>query len=322
MAQSVSQVLITEVVLRDGLQDEPLTVPTHEKVRLARGLIDAGVPSLEVGSFVSARRVPQMADTAAVVSELGPDTSATLHALVFTERGAQQAIAAGTRSVRLIVSASDGHSHANAGVGTWDALDRLERCAELLRPAGVAIEACIATAFVCPFDGDTDPDRVAAIAARLDRLGARVVHLADTIGAANPSQLHATIYSVRHRIPDLPLGLHLHNTYGMAAANAWEGLRMGVRRYDAALGGIGGCPFAPGASGNIATDDLVNLCHREGIATGIDVDKLTELRDQVRVMVGHPLPSALAAVPAAPAQLACAARTSSNVAANGPAVCR
>lgn len=303
MPEPVSQVLITEVVLRDGLQDEPLTVPTHEKLRLARGLIDAGLRSLEVGSFVSARRVPHMADTPTVVRALGPDTAATLHALVFTERGARQAIDAGTRSVRLIVSASDGHSTANAGVGTWAALDRLARCAQVLGSAGVAMEACIATAFVCPFDGDTDPHRVAELADRLVRIGVRVVHLADTIGAANPSQLRAAISEVRHRVPDVPLGLHLHNTYGMAAANAWEGLRLGVRRYDAALGGIGGCPFAPGASGNIATDDLVNLCHREGIATGIDVAKLTELREQVRVMVGHPLPSALASVPAAPAEL-------------------
>lgn len=303
MPEPVSQVLITEVVLRDGLQDEPRTVPTHEKVRLAKGLIDAGLRSMEVGSFVSARRVPQLADTAAVVAELGPVTAATLHTLVFTEHGARQAIAAGARSVRLVVSASDGHSRANAGVGTHDALDRLAGCADLLVPAGVAIDACVATAFVCPFDGDTDPHRVAAVADRLVRIGARVVHLADTIGAANPSQLRTTISAVRQRVPHVPLGLHLHNTYGMAAANAWEGLRMGIRRYDAALGGIGGCPFAPGASGNIATDDLVNLCHREGIATGIDVAKLTELRDQVRVTVGHPLPSALAAVQAAPAAL-------------------
>ena len=303
MTDPVTQVLITEVVLRDGLQDEPLTVPTHEKVRLARGLIDAGARSLEVGSFVSARRVPQLADTGEVLGQLGPGTPATLHTLVFTGRGARRAIDAGARSVRLIVSASDGHSRANAGVGTEAAMDRLAGCADVLAEAGVAIEACVATAFVCPFDGDTDPRRVAGIAARLAGFGARVVHLADTIGAAHPSQVRTAVTAVRDRVPDMPLGLHLHNTYGMASANAWEGLRLGIRRYDASLGGIGGCPFAPGASGNLATDDLVNLCHREGIATGIDVAKLAELRDQVRVAVGHPLHSALSAVPAVPAAL-------------------
>ncbi|HEX3791641.1 MAG TPA: hydroxymethylglutaryl-CoA lyase [Pseudonocardiaceae bacterium] len=303
MTAPVEQVLITEVVLRDGLQDEPLTVPTHEKVRLARGLVDAGLQSLEVGSFVSARRVPQLADTGQLLGELGPSTGAALHTLVFTERGARQAIEAGARSVRLIVSASEGHSKANSGVGTSAAVDRLLACAELLGPAGVAVEACIATAFVCPFDGDTDPAVVAGIAERLVGLGARVVHLADTIGAANPSQLHDTVSAVRDRIPDTALGLHLHNTYGMASANAWAALRLGIRRYDASLGGIGGCPFAPGASGNLATDDLVNLFHREGIATGIDVRKLAVLRDQVAVAVGHPLASALASVPAVPAAL-------------------
>ncbi|WP_372664713.1 hydroxymethylglutaryl-CoA lyase [Amycolatopsis kentuckyensis] len=298
----MTEVLLTEVVLRDGLQDEPITVPTHEKVRLARGLVDAGVRSLEVGSFVSARRVPQMADTGEVLKTL-PDTPAVLHTLVFTERGARQAIDAGARSVRLVVSASDGHSAANAGVPTDAALDRLEGCASLLAEAGVAIEASVAAAFVCPFDGDTDPDRTADVAARLGRLGARVVHLADTIGAARPGQLRATVAAVRDELPDVPLGLHLHNTYGRAAANAWEGLSLGIRRFDSALGGLGGCPFAPGASGNVATDDLVDFFHREGIATGIDVAKLAELRDQVGLAVGHRLDSALSAIPAVPAAL-------------------
>jgi hydroxymethylglutaryl-CoA lyase len=299
----MTDVLITEVVLRDGLQDEPVTVPAHEKVRLARGLIDAGERSLEVGSFVSARRVPQLADTGEVLRTLLPDVPATLHTLVFTERGARQAIDAGARAVRLVVSASDGHSVANAGVPTAAALDRLAGCAALLTEAGVAIEASVATAFVCPFDGDTAPDRTADVAARLGRLGARVVHLADTIGAARPSQLRATVAAVRDELPDVPLGLHLHNTYGLAAANAWEGIGLGIRRFDAALGGIGGCPFAPGASGNVATDDLVDFFHREGIATGIDVEKLAELRDQVGHAVGHKLGSALAAIPAVPAAL-------------------
>ncbi|MFJ7214662.1 hydroxymethylglutaryl-CoA lyase [Amycolatopsis sp. NPDC098790] len=298
----MTEVLLTEVVLRDGLQDEPITVPSHEKVRLARGLVDAGVRSLEVGSFVSARRVPQMADTGEVLKTL-LDAPAVLHTLVFTERGARQAIEAGARSVRLVVSASDGHSVANAGVPTDAALDRLAACAALLTEAGVAVEASVATAFVCPFDGDTDPDRTADVAARLGELGARVVHLADTIGAARPGQLRATVAAVRDELPDVPLGLHLHNTYGRAAANAWEGLTLGIRRFDAALGGLGGCPFAPGASGNVATDDLVDFFHREGIATGIDVDKLAALRDQVGIAVGHRLDSALAAIPAVPAAL-------------------
>lgn len=303
MGTPVDQVLITDVVLRDGLQDEDVTVSTREKVRLARGLVDAGLTSLEVGSFVNEHKVPQMADTAAVLGRLLPDTPAVLHTLVFNDRGARRAIEAGARDVRLVVSASEGHSHANAGVGTSAALDRLEPCVERLLAAGVGVEACVATAFVCPFDGDTPAARVVEIADRLLRLGAKVIHLADTIGAANPSQVRATVTAVRDRHHDLPLGLHLHNTYGMASANAYEAVRLGVRRFDAALGGIGGCPFAPGAAGNVATDDLVNMFHREGIATGVDGVALAKLREELAVAVGHPLHSALAAVPATPAEL-------------------
>jgi hydroxymethylglutaryl-CoA lyase len=303
MTTPVEQVLITEVVLRDGLQDEKITVPTDEKVRLAQGLVAAGLTSLEVGSFVHPDRVPQMADTDAVLARLLPDTPAVLHTLVFNERGARRAIAAGARDVRFVVSASEGHSVANAGIGTDAALARLASCAVLLSDAGVGVEACVATAFVCPFDGDTPPARVVRVVDRLVGMGARVVHLADTIGAANPAQVAETITAVRDRHADLPLGLHLHNTYGMALASALAAIRLGVRRFDASLGGIGGCPFAPGAAGNVATDDLVHLLHREGIATGIDGVKLAGLRDEIGLALGHPLDSALAAVPAVPSAL-------------------
>jgi hydroxymethylglutaryl-CoA lyase len=285
------------VVLRDGLQDEPICVPAEDRIRMARLLLGAGFRSLEVGSFVSSRRVPQMAGTDVVVRALRTETDAALHTLVFTEYGAQQAVQAGTRSVRFVVSASDGHSRANAGASTEEALDRLAPAAAVLTEAGVTIEACIATAFVCPFDGDTPPERVARTARRLVDLGAEVVHLADTIGAAYPSAITRAVGAVRDVIPEIPLGLHLHNTYGMASANAWTALGLGITRFDAALGGLGGCPFAPGASGNIATDDLVHFFHREGVRTGIDTDKLAAARDVLADIVGHPLSSALSQVP-------------------------
>jgi hydroxymethylglutaryl-CoA lyase len=296
-------VLITDVMLRDGLQSEPVTVPTADKVRLLRGLLDAGLTSLEVGSFVNPAKVPQMADTGAVVAAAQPGTASALHTLVFNERGARQAIAAGARHVRFVVSATDGHSRANAGVATAAALDRLEVCAEPLLAAGVRVEACVATAFVCPYDGQTPVESVVACARRLIGMGARVVHLADTIGAAGPLHIRRTVSAVRDAFPGHPIGLHLHNTYGMAAANAWEGLRLGVRRFDASLGGIGGCPFAPGAAGNVATDDLVNLLHNAGIGTGIDTERLVAVRDEVRALLGRRLDSALAAVGAAPVPL-------------------
>ncbi|WP_030985091.1 hydroxymethylglutaryl-CoA lyase [Streptomyces sp. NRRL WC-3744] len=297
------QVLITEVLLRDGLQIEPVIVPTADKLRLAYGFLEAGLTSLEIGSFVHPAKVPQMADTDRLAAQLSAGESASLHTLVFNERGARRALDAGVRHVRLTVSASDGHSRANAGVPTEEALDRLKPAAELLAEAGVQLEATIATAFVCPFDGETPPEQVVRIADRLTGLGISVLHLADTIGAASPWHIRRTVKAVQARLPHMPMGLHLHNTYGMASSNAWEALQLGVRRFDAALGGVGGCPFAPGAAGNIATDDLVNLFHQAGIATGIDVERLAALREELRVLLGRKLDSALSAVPAAPAPL-------------------
>jgi hydroxymethylglutaryl-CoA lyase len=301
---TVNQVAITEVLLRDGFQIEPALVPAADKVRLARGLLDAGLTALEVGAFVDPRRVPQMADTAEVAGSLRALAPAsTLYTLVFNERGARRAAATGVRHVRLVVSASDGHSRANAGADTAGALRRLEPAAATLKAAGISLEASIATAFVCPYDGETDPSRTARVAVTLAGLGAGPLHLADTIGAASPWHIERTVAAVRRELPGVQLGLHLHDTYGMASANAWTGVQLGIRHFDASLGGIGGCPFAPGAAGNIATDDLVNLLHHAGIATGIDVDRLVAVRDQLHTLLGRRLDSALSAAKATPARL-------------------
>jgi hydroxymethylglutaryl-CoA lyase len=304
MNTGVQQVAITEVLLRDGFQIEPTLIPATDKIRLGRGLLDAGLPALEVGAFVDPKRVPQMADTSEVVEKIRALAPASrLYTLVFNERGAHQAVTAGVRHVRLVVSASDGHSHANAGTDTAGALRRLEPAAAILKAAGVTVEASIATAFVCPFDGETDPDRAARVAVALAALGAGPLHLADTIGAASPWHIERTVAAVRRELPAVTLGLHLHDTYGMASANAWTGIQLGIRHYDASLGGIGGCPFAPGAAGNIATDDLVNLLHHAGIATGVDVDRLVAVRDELHTLLGRRLDSALSAAKATPARL-------------------
>lgn len=302
MTDVPNHVTVTDVVLRDGLQDEDVAVPTGTKVALAKGLLRAGLPALEVGAFVNPARVPQMADTGDVLAGLADiGAGAALHTLVFTRSGAERAVAAGARHVRFVVSASDGHSRANAGAGVEAALDRLDAAAEVLAAAGTATEATIATAFVCPFDGPTAAGRVAAVARRLRAAGGGRVHLADTIGRAHPGQVRATVAAVREECPDLPLGLHLHNTYNLGLANAWAALRLGVSHFDASLGGIGGCPFAPGAAGNIGTDDLVNLLHSECVGTGIDPEALAAVRDDVAAAVGRALPSALATVGARPA---------------------
>jgi hydroxymethylglutaryl-CoA lyase len=290
-------VLITDVVLRDGLQDEPISVAPADRVRLARRLLDAGLVSLEVGAFASLRRVPQMAGSDAVLRTLVVESTATLQTLVFTEFGAQQAVEAGARSARIVVSASDNHSRASVGVSSVEALDRIRPAVGVLLAAGVTVEACVAPAFVCAFDGSIPPERAAATARRLVEMGAVVVHLADTVGAALPDAVIRTVAAVHDAVPDVPLGLHLHDTHGMAWANAWTAFQLGIIRFDAALGGLGGCPFAPGSAGNIATEDLVQMFHREGIRTGIDLEKLRRVRDELSVVVGHAPLSAPPPVP-------------------------
>lgn len=295
---------VTEVALRDGLQSETAVVPTSEKLRLAEQFAGAGIRELEVGSFVHPERVPQMADTDTLLPRVVERTDATPIALVFNQRGAQRAITAGAGTVRLVVSASEGHSRSNAGVGTDEALDRLQESVSLLRENGIRCEGNIATAFVCPFDGDTAPERVIRVGGRLLGMGVDAISVADTIGAASPGQVDRLLGRMRHEFSNVPLGVHLHNTYGMAAANAYVALSQGVRRFDASLGGIGGCPFAPGASGNVGTDDMVHFFHREGLRTGIDAERLTAARDALAGAVGHQLSSALSLIPATPARLA------------------
>lgn len=287
---------ITDVLLRDGLQMESVTVATANKADLAAGLLRAGVPALEVGSFVHPSKVPQMADTDDLLAQLLKTTDVPLPTLVFNRRGAQRAAAAGARIVRLVVSASQGHSRANTGVGVTEALDRMQDGVALLRANNIAYEACVATAFVCPFDGDTDPAAVADIVERLLQMGATAINVADTIGAAHPSQVGRLVRRLYADHPDASLAIHLHNTYGMAAANVMAALEAGIRRFDAALGGLGGCPFAPGAVGNIATDDLVHLLDREGLSTGIDPDALGTVRAPLEHLVGHRLESAMSRV--------------------------
>lgn len=283
-------VSITDVVLRDGLQDEPRTVSTKYKLALLDGLLNAGVRSIELGAFVRPDRVPQMADTDDLFRTAPRPPGISYAGLVLNQRGAERAVTAGLTQARLVVSASEGHSQANAGQAVSEALDDLRAAARILAGADPAPElvGCIATAFVCPFDGPTSPGRLAQIAARLAADGAGGIILADTLGAANPDQVRLGIRAVRDAAPGIPIGLHLHNTHGMALACVWEALQMGVDRFDSALGGIGGCPFAPGAAGNLATEDLLGLLNGAGIETGIDLARMLDLLPIVTQLLGHP----------------------------------
>lgn len=260
-----------DVTLRDGLQDEA-PIPTAAKVAVFEALVAAGVTDLEITSFVRPDRVPAMAD-AEILCRATEQPGITRWGLVLNPRGAQRAIAAGLSHLQYVVSVSDAHSRRNAGVGTDDAMAGLAEVASIATAAGAALEITLATAFGCPDAGRVDPGRVVALAAQAVALGASSVGLADTIGVAVPTEVQSLLGAVRRAV-DVPIGVHLHDTRGLGVANALAAIAAGVDRIDGSVGGLGGCPFAPGASGNLALEDLVHALEEMGIVTGLSVTGL------------------------------------------------
>lgn len=287
-----SSVSVREVGPRDGLQIEQ-AVPTMRKLELLRALVATGVPRIEATAFVSPRAVPSLADAAEVAAALGEFAGVTWSALVPNATGARRAIAAGVTDLEHVVSAMDGHSLANARRSSNDAVAEVEQVARLVHEAGGTCEVIIAVAWDCPFDGPTPVARTAAIAARAVALGADQVCLGDTIGTASPARVLELVDAVRVEIGDVPLGAHFHDTRGMGLANAWTAVQAGITQLDASIGGLGGCPFAPGASGNIATEELTYLLEDAGIQTGIDLTAALAAARLAAEVVGHPLPSGL-----------------------------
>ena len=298
-----ASVHILDTTLRDGLQIESTIVPTDTKVELAQRLIAAGLTQIEVGSFVNPKKVPQMADTGDVLQRLQPyeDQGVDLFTLVFNLKGAQRAVDAGAKNIKLVVSASEGHSQANSDAPIAQATERLLAAAEFATDKGLRWDITTAVSFICPFDGITEADRLVEVIRPFVTAGAHSIGVADTIGNANPSLVRTNTSAVMEAFPGTPIGLHLHDTYNFGMANVIAALDLGIAHFDAAMGGLGGCPFAPGAAGNIGTDDLVHLLHREGVATGVDVDALARVRDPLTAAVGHDLTSSLSQIPATPA---------------------
>lgn len=283
---------IREVCLRDGLQIED-PIPLSAKISILEAIAATGVREVEATAFVSPSKVPALADAAELAAELQRFPDIEFSALVASPNGAKRAIAAGLRSVEYVVSAADSHSRANVGRSTAEATAQIAEIVAIARDCGTAVEVIIATAWDCPFDGPTAPQRVVDIASAAVNSGVDRIAIADTIGTTTPRRVSALIEQVRPAIGDLPLGAHFHNTRGAGLASAYAAVQAGVTRLDASVGGLGGCPFAPGASGNIATEDLVYLLRDSGI--DVDVD-LTAAIDAARVAqraVGHELPSAL-----------------------------
>jgi hydroxymethylglutaryl-CoA lyase len=283
---------VREVGPRDGLQIEaPLA--TADKIRLLEALVATGVRRIEATAFVSPRAVPAMADAEAVAEFVQTVPGVDWSALVASPNGARRAVAAGLRNVEYVVSAADGHSRANTNRSTDEAVAAVAEVSEVVHEAGGRLEVIIATAWDCPFDGPTPVERTVEIARRSIGWGADQLCLGDTIGSTSPARVVRLADAVREACPGVELGAHFHNTRGQGIANALAALQAGVVQLDASVGGLGGCPFAPGASGNIATEELVYLLDDAGVSTGVDGDAVLRAAALAQDMLGHPLESNL-----------------------------
>ncbi|WP_203832286.1 hydroxymethylglutaryl-CoA lyase [Catellatospora citrea] len=284
------RVSIREVGPRDGLQNED-PVPTADKVRLIDALSATGVGRVEAVSYVHPKAIPQMADADEVWRTVARNPRVRYSALVPNLRGAQRALAGGFTEVEVVVSASDTHNRRNINRATEESLDEIAQLVPALHEGGSTAEVIIATSFGCPYEGDVDPKRVAAIVDRVVADGADRVAFGDTTGMGTPRRVRELLSIVRERHPDVPMLLHFHNTRGTGLANILTALEFGITEYDASVGGLGGCPYAPGASGNVATEEVVHMLHDMGIDTGIDLDKLIEAARLAEQIVGRELPS-------------------------------
>lgn len=280
---------ITDVAPRDGLQNQAIHLATADKLRLIELLVDAGLRSIEVASFVSPKAVPQMADAA----DLLPQVQARFPALrtsvlVPNLKGLERAHAAGAQEIAVVLSASETMNRRNINMGLDQATEVSEHTLAAARALGLRTRAYVAVAFDCPFEGETPLDAVLRLAARMHTAADEIV-IADTIGSASPGQVKQRFAALRGVVPIERLAVHLHDTRGMGVANAWAALEAGVRRFDASVGGIGGCPFAPGAAGNVATEDLVLMAERSGFATGIALPGLLTAVDFAQAQLRRPL---------------------------------
>lgn len=287
-----TKVDIREVCLRDGLQIET-PIPLSAKIAILEAIVATGVREVEATAFVSPSKVPALADAAELAEELHRFPDVEFSALVASPNGAKRAIAAGLRSIEYVVSASDAHSHSNVGRTSAEATAQIADIVAIAGDSGTSVEVIIATAWDCPFDGPTDPQRVLDIASAAVDFGVNRLAIADTIGTTTPRRVSTLIAEVRPLIGDLPLGAHFHNTRGAGLASAWAAVQAGVTRLDASVGGLGGCPFAPGASGNIATEDLVYMLRDSDIAVDVELPAAIDAARVAQEAVGHELPSAL-----------------------------
>ena len=288
--QVPERVTICEVGTRDGFQIEPDFIPTEQKVEVVNRLTEAGVPRIEVTSFVHPKAVPQLRDAEAVMATIRRRPGTRYAALVPNDKGAARAVDAGVDAIHTVLSASESHNLANVNMTIAESIEKLRAVAQIAGRAGVPMQCGISTSFGCPFEGDVPVDHLERVVARLVDFGARGIGLADTTGMANPRQVATVLERLMPRFPGIEWTLHTHDTRAMAIPNILAAMQLGVTNFDASIGGLGGCPFAPGASGNVCTEDLVHCLHAMGVATGIDLDRLVAVSRRVEQIVGRPMP--------------------------------
>jgi hydroxymethylglutaryl-CoA lyase len=275
---------------RDGLQNEE-PVPTEAKVELIDALSRTGVGRIEAVSFVHPKAIPQMADADEVWSRVRRAGDVRYSALVPNLRGAERALDAGFTELEVVVSASDTHNRKNVNRSTEESLDDIAKIIDLAHGRGATCQVIVSTAWGCPYEGDVPVERVVAAASRAVRDGADSASFGDTTGMATPPRVTRLVGEFRMANPETSLNLHFHNTRGTGLANVLAALQLGVADFDASVGGLGGCPYAPGATGNIASEELVHMVEDMGVATGVDLDALIDVAARAETMVGHTLPS-------------------------------
>ena len=286
-----SSITLCEVGLRDGLQNETYILNTEQKLEMLRGLIDAKFPVIEVGSFMHPRAVPQMANTDEVFKAIGDVPGVELRALIPNLRGIQRAIDCGCKKVKLNVSASRQHNLKNLNMTPEESVAGFASCVDAAVENGIAISGSISMPFASPWEGRITEEDVDAIIEAYLKVGITEISLSDTSGMAVPNQVYNLCCHIKEKYPQATWWLHFHNTRGLAMANIMAAMEAGMDRFDSSFGGLGGCPFVPGAAGNISTEDVLHLCEESGIATGIDITKVIDLSRTLKVLLNHDMDS-------------------------------
>jgi isopropylmalate/homocitrate/citramalate synthase len=290
MKIQVDTVKIVEVGPRDGLQNEKATVPAEAKIAFITALSDAGLRTIEAGAFVSPKWVPQMADTADVYRNIPKDPGVEYPVLVPNMKGLERALETGVTSISIFTAASDTFNQRNINMTIDESIENYAPVVARARAEGLRVRGYVSTAFGCPYEGDVAPEKVLEVCARLLDLGCYEVSVGDTIGVGTPMQVQGVIGMLLQVIPAKRLAMHFHDTRGTALANTLAALEMGIATFDASAGGLGGCPYAPGASGNLATEDLVYMLDGMAIESGVDLNRLVAASSIIAPYLDHPLP--------------------------------